>query len=87
MAEITILNDYYEDEPPAVTTSQSSLLTGKLNKLGDLIKFKVQKTYKESGPTLFLDTQLKNLKNLESQAESRMSKIETRMSYNNSIIM
>jgi len=45
MTEITILNDYYEEDPPAVGSNQSSVLNGKLNKLNDLIKYKIQKTY------------------------------------------
>ena len=41
MAEITILNDYIDHEPPPDSNSQSLLFKGKMNKLGDLIKLKV----------------------------------------------
>jgi hypothetical protein len=41
MAEITILNDYLEDEPTLENSQSSGLLKGKFNKIGDLIKFQI----------------------------------------------
>ena len=41
MAEITILNDYLEDEPTLSNRNSSGLLKGKLNKIGDLIMFQM----------------------------------------------
>lgn len=41
MAEITILNDYLEDEPTMENSQSLGLLKGKFNKIGDLIKFQI----------------------------------------------
>ena len=41
MAEITILNDYLEDEPILENSHSSGLLKGRFNKIGDLIKFQI----------------------------------------------
>ena len=87
MAEITIMNDYLDEEPILGSSSSSGLLKGKLTKIGDMIKFQVQKTCKESGPGIFLEGDLRNLRNLESMVESRMSRIEKRLSYNSSVSM
>ena len=87
MAEITIVNDYLEDEPTLSNSHSSGLLKGKLNKIGDLIKFQMQKSFKESGPMIFIEGDLRNLKNLESKVESRMSRIENRISNNSSSLM
>jgi hypothetical protein len=87
MAEITILNDYLEDEPTLENSHSSGLLKGKFNKIGELIKFQIQKSCKESGPMILIEGDLRNLKNLESKVESRMSRIENRMSYNSSSLM